>query len=69
MRNVCRESGFDGFLPKPADRDAIAAELDRLAGAGIRKAAAAAPAKLGGFGGSERSCLGSLDLDIQIPKF
>jgi hypothetical protein len=37
VRDVCRESGFDGFLPKPADRDAIAAELDRLAGAGTRK--------------------------------
>ena len=37
MRDVCRESGFDGFLPKPADRDAIAAELDRLAGAATRK--------------------------------
>lgn len=36
---MCRDSGFDGFLPKPADRDAIAAELDRLAGAGLRKAA------------------------------
>ena len=41
IRDVCRESGFDGFLPKPADRAAIAAEMDRLAGPERRRAAAA----------------------------
>ena len=47
---MCVESGFDGFLAKPADRDAIHAELDRLAGASTRKAAAAAPSKLASLG-------------------
>jgi hypothetical protein len=40
VRDVCRDAGFDGFLAKPADRDAIAAEMHRLAGPGIRKPAA-----------------------------
>ncbi len=42
---MCRESGFDGFLAKPADRDAIKAELERLAGASTRKVVAAFPSK------------------------
>jgi hypothetical protein len=44
VRDVCRDAGFDGFLAKPADRDAIAAEMHRLAGPGIRKPSAAAAA-------------------------
>jgi hypothetical protein len=45
VRDVCRESGFDGFLAKPADRDAILAELERLAGASTRKVVASIPSK------------------------
>jgi len=45
VRDVCKESGFDGFLAKPADRDAIRAELERLAGASTRKAVAALPSR------------------------
>ncbi len=52
VRDVCRESGFDGFLAKPADRDAIQAELERLAGASTRTAVAVIPSKPISFGGS-----------------
>ena len=51
VRDVCNESGFDGFLAKPADRDAIQAELERLAGASTRKAVAAIPSRPGALGG------------------
>ncbi len=47
---MCHESGFDGFLAKPADRDAIQAELERLAGASTRKAVAAIPSKPASLG-------------------
>ena len=47
---MCNESGFDGFLAKPADRDAIQAELERLAGASTRKAVAAIPSKPASLG-------------------
>ena len=44
VRELCRESRFDGFVAKPADRAALRAELDRLvvsAAAGQSPAAAA----------------------------
>jgi two-component system, NarL family, capsular synthesis sensor histidine kinase RcsC len=43
VRELCADARFDGFLPKPADRAALRAELDRLvvsAGAGQCAAAA-----------------------------
>jgi hypothetical protein len=41
VRDVCRDSGFDGFLAKPADRAAIVAEMERLATPERRAAMAA----------------------------
>ena len=74
---MCRESGFDGFLPKPADRDAIAAELERLAGSGSRKPgqpahaqakpAALAPTKA--LAGSERAPANLAALGGAVPSF
>jgi hypothetical protein len=46
VRDVCRDSGFDGFLAKPADRAAIVAEMERLV-TPERRAAMAAEAAAG----------------------
>jgi hypothetical protein len=46
VRDVCRDSGFDGFLAKPADRAAIVAEMERLV-TSERRAAMAAEAAAG----------------------
>jgi len=44
VREVCEEAGFDGFMSKPADRDALAAELCRLTAPDYTAVRAAKPA-------------------------
>ena len=80
VRDVCRETGFDGFLPKPADRDAMTAEIQRLVCSKACKttvteaSAHAAPLPLkaqahGDFGGAGSSFVEALDFDTPTPNF
>ena len=80
---MCRETGFDGFLPKPADRDAMTAEIQRLVCSKACKTtvteasahAAPPPRKaqahgdFGGAGPAGSSFVEALDFDTPTPNF